>query len=69
MFNILYNTETICMMWQFVIENKNIQAQVTDVLDNSQEQKYASTTDITIKLINKLHFIVTWKQYIEDLVI
>ncbi len=52
------------MIWQFIIDNKNIQAQLSDGLDNSQEQKYTCATDITVKLINYYHVIVTQKQYI-----
>jgi hypothetical protein len=40
------------MIWLFIIENKNRQAQLSDGWDNSQEQKYTGATDITIKLIN-----------------
>ncbi len=57
------NTETLYMIWQFIIKNKNIQAQLTDGLDNSQEQKYTGATNITINLIKQRHFIVTQKQY------
>ncbi len=40
------------MIWQFIIENKNIQAQLRDGLDNSQEQKYTGATDTTINWSN-----------------
>jgi hypothetical protein len=30
------------MIWLFIIENKNIQAQLSDGWDNSREQKYTS---------------------------
>ena len=55
-------TEIIYRIWLFVIENKNIQAQVTDGLDKSQEQKYTGANDKTINLINYVQFNVTQKQ-------
>jgi hypothetical protein len=40
-----------------------MQAQLTDGLDDSQEQKYTCKNDKTINLINDSQFIVTQKQY------
>jgi hypothetical protein len=47
-----------------MVENKNIQAQLTDGLDHSREQKDTCKNDKTINLINELQLIGTQKQYI-----
>ncbi len=40
------------MIWQFIIKNKNIQTQLSDGWDDSQEQKYTGATVITIYWID-----------------
>jgi hypothetical protein len=49
------------MIWVFVVENKNIQPQLTDGLGYSQEQKYTCKNDYTVNLINESKLSVTQK--------